>query len=212
MAEYWKNARRWEFERRRSGDKPRAQPRVIDLTRDLRDPGSNSYSMKPSGKSVPSVGKVWRGDNVPAIHRPPSGRAWRDPVNFVARKVPRRMMFQMMFKNYDLFYELGKDLYDYTQRLRGVPTSPEESHMPSNPGIGALDGHEYDLDIPAGWAVCNWSNGWQPGSFGGEMTYAGQGNAWDGNPCGWYGNIGASSPLLPQPVLQYNWPDWVCHA
>lgn len=159
MAEYWKNARRWEFERRRSGDKPKAPPRVIELTRDLRDPGSNSFSMKPKGSSVPSVGKVWRGDNVPAIHRPPSGKAWRDPVNFVARKVPRRMMFDLMFKNYDLFYDLGKGLYDYTQGLRGVPTAPEQSHMPSNPGIGPYpDGNLYDIDVPAGWYVCNWSD------------------------------------------------------
>lgn len=212
MAEYWKNARRWEFERRRSGDKPKAKPRVIELTRDLRDPGSNSYSMKPIGKSVPSVGKVWRGDNVPAIHRPPSGKAWRDPINFVARKVPRRMMFQMMFKNYDLFYELGKDLYDYTQGLRGVPTSPEESHMPSNPGSGAYpDGNIYDMDVPAGWNVCSWTDSWKPGGSP-DLSFAGHGNAWDGNPCSWFGNIPASQPLLSTPVKEFHTPYYVYHA
>lgn len=213
MAEYWKNARRWEFERRRSGDKPKAAPRVIELTRDLRDPGSNSFSMKPTGKSVPSVGKVWRGDNVPAIHRPPSGKAWRDPVNFVARKVPRRMMFNIMFKNYELFYELGKGLYDYTQGLRGVPTAPEVSHMPSNPGASPYpDGKIYDMDIPSGWKVCQWTDAWKPNPAV-PYEYAGVGHCYDGNGCGWFGSMAVDFQVRPGPVREATGARrWVQHA
>ena len=158
MVDYFKNKKKWEREYRRYSTPPTPVRRDIDLTRDLRDPSGSSYSLKPRGRSVPNIGEVYKGQNSPALYRSPQ-RSWGSPENFVPRGIPRRMMFNMFFKNYDLFYDIGKSLYDYVNQLNGagpVPISSEVSHMPSNPGATPYpDGFLYDYDVPSGWSECD---------------------------------------------------------
>lgn len=206
MADYWKSARRWEFERRRSGDKPSAPPRrEITLTRDLRDPSGSSYSMKPAGRSVPSVGRVWRGQGVPAIHRPP--RAWGSPVNFMPRFNPRRFAFDMAMRNYDLFYEAGKALWDYSQQLQRqpVPIDPGSSRPPSDALGPQPDGYQYYMDNPGGWVSCSYQAQWAPGTKEGTFTrfYRSEGHVIGGEPCAWYGGS-KSSPISGGPSAGTN--------
>ena len=206
MADYWKSARRWEFERRRSGDKPKAStPREITLTRDLRDRSGSSYSMKPAGKSVPSVGRVWRGQNVPAVHKPP--RAWGSPVNFRPAFNARRFAFDMVMRNYDLFYDIGKALWDYTEQLQGqpVPIDPGSSRPPSDALGPQPDGYQYYMDNPGGWVSCSEQAQWAPGTTEGSFTrfYRSEGHVIPGEPCAWYGGAN-SSPIAGGPSAVTN--------
>ena len=71
MVDYFKNKKKWEREYRRYSTPPTPVRRDIDLTRDLRDPSGSSYSLKPRGRSVPNIGDVYKGQNSPAVYRPP---------------------------------------------------------------------------------------------------------------------------------------------
>lgn len=220
MVSYHKQKRQWEREYRRSGgasSPPRREWKELTIPKDLRDPSGNSFNLPRSGTSgVPTVGKTPR-RNLWQLPAERGERMWGSPRNLRrnAGRILRRAAFQFAVENYDLFYEIGKDLWDYQQELRGipVPTSPGEYHMPNQPGVGTYpDGNYYDMDVPAGWNVCNWSDGWKPGGSNGELSFAGTGNAWDGNPCGWFGSIGASQALLPQPVIEGGRTNYVFHA
>ena len=163
MADYWKQARRWQREHRRSGGEPKAAPRELNLTRDLRDPSGSSYSLKPRVKVVPNIGEVYRGQNPVAVHAPPR-RAWGSPKNFVPKSFPRKLMFNMMMKNFQQFYDIGVALHGYVEGLQGtpVPIDPGQEQIPSYGPAPALDGNDYYF-----WntgTLCTYTAAYAPGT------------------------------------------------
>ena len=193
MADYWKQARRWQREHRRSGGSPKAAPRGLTLTRDLRDPSGTSYSLKPRTKAVPNIGEVYRGQNPVAVHAPPK-RAWGSPKNFIPASFARKLAFNMMMKNFQQFYDIGVALRGYVDGLQGVPVPvvPGAEVLPSIGPLEAQDGNDYYMFGPSG-VLCTYNAKWTPGI--GDYAFKGVGHHPAGFNCGTW--LTPDTPIAP---------------
>ena len=211
MVSYHKQKRQWEREYRRSGgasSTPRREWKELTIPKDLRDPSGNSFNLPRSGTSgVPTVGKTPRRNlwQLPAERGEPMWGSSRD-IRRKAGRILRGAAFKFAVGNYDLFYQIGKELWDYQRNLSGqpVPIDPGSERAPSNFVGSQLDGYDYYVDVPAGWVSCNYQAPWAPGTpgeFGVAHVYRSAGHVINNEPCTWYGG-NWDSPIQsgPSPV------------